>query len=87
MVVKFMFKEDNLFDILVIDSYIKCNHMSKKKFCDVCGIDESVLKKIYSQKTDVLVSDLIKISNELKIPIASLFKAEYYSKIQTRFSL
>ena len=82
-----MFKDDNLFDIIVIKSYIRCNKLTKQKFCDICGIDISVLNKIYSQNPKVLVMDLIKISNEIQIPVASLFKAKYPSKIQTRFNL
>ena len=82
-----MFKDDNLFDVVVIDCYLKNNHLTKKEFCIRCEINESILKKIYSQNTDISVKDLIKISNEIKIPVASLFNTQYYSKIQTRFSL
>lgn len=82
-----MFTEDNLFDVIVIDCYLKTNKLTKKEFCKRCGIEDKILNKIYRNKTDILVSDLIKISNEIKIPVASLFKTQYYSKIQTRFSL
>ena len=82
-----MYSEENKYDILVIKSYLKVNKLSKKEFCECCGIEEKTLNKIFKDKTDVLVSDLIKISNELKIPVASLFNCEYYSKVQTRFIL
>ena len=82
-----MFKEENKYDISVIDSYLKINKLTKQQFCETCGISQITLNKIYLNQTDILVSDLIKISNELKIPIASLFACEYYSKVQTRFIL
>lgn len=82
-----MYSEENKYDISIIKSYIKINKLTKKKFCEYCGIEEKILNKLYKNQTDILVSDLIKISNELKIPVASLFACEYYSKVQTRFIL
>ena len=82
-----MYNEENKYDISVIKSYMKVNKLTKDAFCKCCGISKNVLDKIFKNKTDILVSDLIKISNELKIPIASLFACEYYSKVQTRFTL
>ena len=79
-----MYSEENKYDVLVIKSYLKVNKLSKKEFC---GIEEKTLNKLYNNRTDILVSDLIKISNELKIPVASLFSCEFYSKVQTRFIL
>lgn len=60
-----MFTKENLFDVMVIDCYLESNKLTKKDFCARCGINESVLKKIYSQNTTVTVQDLIKISNEI----------------------
>ncbi|MBQ4542299.1 MAG: helix-turn-helix transcriptional regulator [Clostridia bacterium] len=82
-----MYSEENKYDVLVIKSYLKVNKLSKKEFCKCCGIEEKTLNKLYNNRTDILVSDLIKISNELKIPVASLFSCEFYSKVQTRFIL
>ena len=82
-----MYGVENKYYISVIKSYLKVNKLTKKKFCECSCIEEKTLNKLYKNKTDVLVSDLIKISNELKIPVASLFDCQYYSKIQTRFIL
>lgn len=82
-----MFQADNSFDLIVIKAYIKVNKLTKAKFCEQCGISLDILNKVYSNKKDILLCDLIKISNTLKIPVASLFKCEYHSRIQTRFIL
>lgn len=82
-----MWSEENKFDIMVINSYIKVNKLTKKSFCKLCGISLETLNKIYANETDFLLSDLFKIANTLKIAVAGLFVSGYYSKIQTRFTL
>ncbi len=82
-----MFTEENKFDLLPINTYLSVNKISKADFCKKCGIELEVLNKLYKNDSYILVSDLIKISNILCIPVASLFCCEYYSKIQTRFRL
>lgn len=57
----------------IIINYMYMNHLSKTKFCKICGISLQILNKILSDKTNFNISSLYKICKVLKIKLYQIF--------------
>ena len=55
-----------------IRSYMFYHNYSKESFCKECGINLETLEKIMCGRLEVSLSDLAKISDFIKVPIARL---------------
>ena len=56
----------------LFENFMKEHHLSKTKFCQLCGISPCVLKKIFNQQLNFRSSSLIKISKFTKIKIQEM---------------
>lgn len=56
----------------IIENFIKENSLSKTKFCKMCKISPSTLKKIMTEDTDFGVVALFKIARVLNVHIREL---------------
>ena len=65
---------DNQIKIEIIRDYLFFNKMTKKEFCNKCGIGISVLNKILARKCNFRVSAVFKIARFLNMQIYQLFK-------------
>lgn len=64
----------NDININFIKNYLKENKMSKTKFCKLCGINFSTLKKILNNQKNFRVNALFKICKVLNLQINKLLK-------------
>ncbi len=63
----------NKFKTEIIENYLKENKISKTKFCKLCGITPSTLRRIMNNE-NYRVSALFKISKELKLQVYKMFR-------------
>ena len=63
---------ENIIKTELIENYIKDNQLSKTKFCKICKICPSTLKKIFNNE-DVNLIALFKIARVMNIHIHQLF--------------
>ncbi len=57
----------------LIQDYIKNKKLTNSKFCELCHISISTLKKVYNNNFNLNVIVLFKIARTLNVPISSLF--------------
>lgn len=63
----------NNINVNLITTYLKENKMSKTKFCKMCGINFSTLKKILNNQKNFKVNALFKIAKVLNMQVYEIF--------------
>lgn len=63
----------NDINVNLIKTYLKENKMSKTKFCKMCGINFSTLKKILNNQKNFKVNALFKIAKVLNMQVYEIF--------------
>ena len=58
----------------LIEKYIEENNLSKRKFCQICKINPSTLKKIMTNDGNLRITALFKITRVLNVYIHELFE-------------
>lgn len=64
--VKYTFKTE------IITNFIKENNLTKTKFCQLCNIRLITYEKIFHNKFNIDLNDLVKIAKMIKIEISQL---------------
>lgn len=64
----------NLIKTELIENYIKQHDLSKNKFCKLCKISPSVLKKIMKTQRNFYIIALFKIAKIINLEVYQLFE-------------
>lgn len=65
---------ENLIKTEIFENYMKKHNLSKNKFCKLCKISPSVLKKIMSNKDNFYIIALFRISRVIGIEVYQMFE-------------
>lgn len=58
----------------IFEAYRLKNNLTKKRFCEMCGISESVYRKILRQQFNFDAKSLFKIARVVNIKICEIFE-------------
>ena len=61
----------------IIVNYIKNNHLSKTKFCELCGITRPTFYRLLANKENISTQSILRITRTMNIKFADiLYKKE-----------
>lgn len=64
----------NLIKTEIFESYMKEHNLSKNKFCKLCRISPSVLKKIMNNQDNFYVIALFRIARVIQMEVYQMFE-------------
>ena len=66
--------EENIFNVEIIENYMKENNLTKKEFCRGCGLMPSTFERIFWGHIGVDLKTINKVASFMNIPLGRLFK-------------
>jgi len=60
------------FNLNLLNNFMQQNNLSKKQFCKLCNISTYKLNKIFSHKTNIRLTNMLKLRDYTKIPLKEL---------------
>lgn len=63
----------DLYNVKLIEDFMKENRITKTEFCKRCGLDLGTLDRVLLGHVNMRVQALIKLSEYMQVPIEKLF--------------